>query len=238
MSVYLFPMYFLSIDFLSIQVVLTWVHSISTGSREQTIRILSISSSASVPSPTNELPSWLVEEIKKIEPTRVSFLHGRNCMYILCQFPGDIKILIHFQRSLLLVSSSHGIVHRGVKVSNIQIDVRIKGDSAEETRGRKMAKIRIQEMAEEDQEDDFIISGDTSCNTKVKSEKGIISPHSIDGFTSTQSPPIRPPQSLASLVPNLVKISSWNCCLNTRASTSVLNSSRTAASSFGVQNLA
>ena len=37
-------------------------------------------------------------------------------------------------------------------------------------------------MGEEDQDDNLIISGDASHNTKVKSEKDIISPHSIDGF--------------------------------------------------------
>jgi len=36
---YLFPMYFLFIDFLSMQVVLTQIHSISNGLRERTIRI-------------------------------------------------------------------------------------------------------------------------------------------------------------------------------------------------------
>jgi chaperonin GroEL (HSP60 family) len=39
-----------------------------------------------------------------------------------------------------------------------------------------------QEVAEEDQDDDLVIGGDASRNTKAKSEKDIVSPHSIDGF--------------------------------------------------------
>ena len=44
------------------------------------------------------------------------------------------------------------------------------------TRGKRT------KVAKEDQDDDLVIGGDASHNTKIKSENGIVSPHSIDGF--------------------------------------------------------
>jgi hypothetical protein len=55
-------------------------------------------------------------------------------------------------------------------------------DSDDEDEEDERPEDRDQEVAEEDQDDDLVIGGDASRNTKAKSEKDIVSPHSIDGF--------------------------------------------------------
>ncbi|KIM35850.1 hypothetical protein M413DRAFT_449581 [Hebeloma cylindrosporum] len=58
----------------------------------------------------------------------------------------------------------------------------IKEDSDEEEEEDERREGEDQEMAEEDQDDDLVIGGDASRDAKVKAEKDIVSPHSIDGF--------------------------------------------------------
>jgi len=59
----------------------------------------------------------------------------------------------------------------------------IKEDSDDEDEEDERQEDEDKEMAEEDQDDDdLVIGGDASRDTKVKSEKDIVSPHSIDGF--------------------------------------------------------
>jgi len=58
----------------------------------------------------------------------------------------------------------------------------IKEDSDEEDGEDERQEDEDREMGEEDQDDDLVIGGDASRDTKVKSEKDIVSPHSIDGF--------------------------------------------------------
>ena len=55
-------------------------------------------------------------------------------------------------------------------------------DSDEEDKKDERQEDEDWEMGEEDQDDHLIIGGDASRDTKVKSEKDIISPHSTDGF--------------------------------------------------------
>jgi len=58
----------------------------------------------------------------------------------------------------------------------------MKEDTDDEDEEDERQEDEDQEMAEKDQEDDLVIGGGASRDTKVKSEKDIVSPHSIEGF--------------------------------------------------------